>query len=122
MAGAQTLQPTDGRESGPACALPSATKPPQRPIGAEVRARPEQRRADPRCEVQQHAHGHWKRSQTLSLREKRAVSGSLPDDASRSGLEDGNAVLRAGVLRLHVIQVGAVVLRLVVVLGQAAHV
>ena len=50
MASAQTLLPTDGRESGPARALPSATTRPQRTIGAEVRARPEQRGADPRCE------------------------------------------------------------------------
>ena len=37
-------------------------------------------------------------------------------------LEDGDARLGAGVLRLHVVKVGAIVLTLVVVLGHASQV
>lgn len=39
----------------------------------------------------------------LSSRGTQDITGSLPDEASMCGLEDGNAALRASVLRLHVV-------------------
>ncbi len=55
-----------------------------------------------------------------SVQDSAAVG--LHDDASMSGLEDGNAALCAGVLRLHIVQIRSVVLGLVIELRQAAHV
>ena len=52
----------------------------------------------------------------LCHRGKRTISGGQLDDAPGGGLEDGKAALRAGVLRLHVVQIVPVVLGLVVVL------